>query len=243
MMGLAPRPRRRPRACRPALLALEPRRLLDASAPEPIAAPRDVAGAARASLLAPVATIHAADPHATADRFVALIDWGDDSTTTGTVVPHPGPAARGADFDVIGSHYYATPGTYRIRVGLGDRSGWQAQVAALARIGEPVPSRPGVPGGGTSGGGGPQGGEGPRGGGCTDGRGAVAGRARDFATRIADLLGSPGAGHRGGAGDRAGPARRRAVARHAVVSLLGAVARWLRWAEPHQPRRPSKAPR
>jgi len=58
-----------------------------------------------------VATLHDAVPNPLpASDFSAIISWGDGSTSAGTIVANP----RG-EFDVVGSHKYAEPGTYGIK--------------------------------------------------------------------------------------------------------------------------------
>ena len=48
-----------------------------------------------------VATFTATDPSATASSYTALIDWGDNTTSNGTIVADPS-----GGFDVLGSHTY-----------------------------------------------------------------------------------------------------------------------------------------
>jgi Bacterial Ig-like domain len=54
----------------------------------------------------------------TADDFVATIDWGDGTTTAGTV-SGSGPTGNG-QFRVTGSHTYAAPGQFMARITLAD---------------------------------------------------------------------------------------------------------------------------
>ncbi len=58
-----------------------------------------------------VATLHDAVPiPLPASDFSAIISWGDGSTSAGTIVANP----RG-EYDVVGSHKYAEPGTYGVK--------------------------------------------------------------------------------------------------------------------------------
>jgi hypothetical protein len=69
-----------------------------------------------------VTTFSDTDPAGTAASFTALIGWGDGTQSAGTIA---GNAASG--FDVGGSHTYANPGTFPVRVDVADLEG-----AALA---------------------------------------------------------------------------------------------------------------
>jgi PKD repeat protein len=63
----------------------------------------------------PVATFTDPDPNATAAEYTAVIDWGDGSTSAGTV---SGPT--GGPFTVSGTHTYSDEGTYSILVTITD---------------------------------------------------------------------------------------------------------------------------
>jgi PKD repeat protein len=63
----------------------------------------------------PVATFTEPDASAPASQYTATIDWGDSSTSTGTVT---GPA--GGPFTVNGSHTYAEEGSYPVKVTITD---------------------------------------------------------------------------------------------------------------------------
>ncbi len=73
-----------------------------------------ITGAAPTTISGEVAEFTVADPTATAASYTATIDWGDGTTTAGTVT---GSAGR---FAVSGDHTYASPGTYTIRVTISD---------------------------------------------------------------------------------------------------------------------------
>ncbi len=62
-----------------------------------------------------VATITDADTNATASEYTATIDWGDDSTSVGTVS-----GDKGGPFTVSGSHTYADEKAYTITVTITD---------------------------------------------------------------------------------------------------------------------------
>jgi hypothetical protein len=65
-----------------------------------------------------VAGLTDADPNGTVSDYTATIDWGDISTSSGTV---SGP--NGGPFTVSGSHSYATTGTFTITVSIADVGG------------------------------------------------------------------------------------------------------------------------
>lgn len=79
-----------------------------------------------------VATFTDANPTATTADFTASINWGDGSTSAGTV---SGPV--GGPFSVAGSHSYAEDGTYTITVTITDDGGSQATAASTASIADP----------------------------------------------------------------------------------------------------------
>jgi hypothetical protein len=82
-----------------------------------------------ASFTGVVASFRDADPQGRATDFTATIDWGDGSTTPGTVATG---AASG--FDVRGSHTYAEEGPYVVRVNITDAGGSSATAQGLARV-------------------------------------------------------------------------------------------------------------
>jgi hypothetical protein len=59
-----------------------------------------------------------ADPHGTVSDYTATINWGDSSSSSGTVT---GP--NGGPFDVSGSHTYSTTGFFTISVKIDDAGG------------------------------------------------------------------------------------------------------------------------
>ena len=62
-----------------------------------------------------VATFTDANPNATASNFTATINWGDGTSTNGTVV-----AQSGGGFAVDGTHTYADEGKYTVGVSITD---------------------------------------------------------------------------------------------------------------------------
>ncbi len=78
----------------------------------------------------PVATFHDTDPDATsADQYGVLIDWGDRTITTGTVVALPGLN----QYQVVGTHAYGG-GTYPVKVTITGPGGSTAIALATATI-------------------------------------------------------------------------------------------------------------
>ena len=78
---------------------------------------------------ATVATFTDANPNATASDFTATIDWGDGTSTTGTVV-----AQSGGGFAVDGAHTYADEGQYTIGVTVNDVGGSTASATSTATV-------------------------------------------------------------------------------------------------------------
>lgn len=69
-----------------------------------------------------------ANSAATAGDFSATIDWGDGTTTTGTV------AGAGGAFTVTGSHTYAEEGTYTVKVTVTDDGGSTTSATGTAKV-------------------------------------------------------------------------------------------------------------
>jgi hypothetical protein len=78
-----------------------------------------------------VATFTDADPTPAVSEFSATIDWGDGSTSPGTI------AASGSGFSVSGSHQYAEDGSYPIKVAIKDVGGSAASATSSATVAEP----------------------------------------------------------------------------------------------------------
>jgi hypothetical protein len=78
---------------------------------------------------ATVATFTDANPNATASDFNATIDWGDGTSTSGTVV-----AQSGGSFAVDGTHTYAEEGKYAVGVTINDIGGSTTSATSNANI-------------------------------------------------------------------------------------------------------------
>ncbi|OWK44238.1 Flagellar hook protein FlgE [Fimbriiglobus ruber] len=65
----------------------------------------------------------------TALQDTAIIDWGDGTTSPGTIVADPD---YGSDFEVRGQHTYSGPGTFAVRVTLTDAGGYTHEIDTYA---------------------------------------------------------------------------------------------------------------
>jgi hypothetical protein len=79
-----------------------------------------------------VATFTDANPNATASDFTATINWGDGTSTAGTIV-----AQSGGGFAVDGSHSYANDGRYTIGINVDDIGGSSASATSTADVSAP----------------------------------------------------------------------------------------------------------
>jgi hypothetical protein len=79
-----------------------------------------------------VASFTDADPGATVSDYAATIDWGDGTSSPGTV------GTSGSGFTVSGSHTYQEDGNYPIIVHIGDVGGFTASVDSSAHVSEPT---------------------------------------------------------------------------------------------------------
>jgi uncharacterized repeat protein (TIGR01451 family) len=77
----------------------------------------------------PVAMFLDANPNGTIDEFGATIQWGDGSTSSGTLTPH-----SSGGFDVSGSHTYAQVGNKQISVSVHDAGGATASVISNVKV-------------------------------------------------------------------------------------------------------------
>ncbi|HLJ95684.1 MAG TPA: Ig-like domain repeat protein [Gemmataceae bacterium] len=86
-----------------------------------------------------VATFTDNDPNATAGDYTATIDWGDGTSSAGTIV-----AGSTISFSVTGSHTYSTQGSFTASVTItdintaGDVAGSTAAVTSAATVSQPI---------------------------------------------------------------------------------------------------------
>jgi hypothetical protein len=76
-----------------------------------------------------VANLTDADPNGTVSDYTASVDWGDASSSAGTVT---GPS--GGPFVISGSHTYATTGSFTITVSVADSGGSKTTVSCKVLI-------------------------------------------------------------------------------------------------------------
>jgi hypothetical protein len=76
-----------------------------------------------------VATFTDANPYATTGDFTATINWGDGTTTTGTVVLNPD-----GSFSVEGSHTYLNAGAFSITVTIADADGSKLSLKGRIKV-------------------------------------------------------------------------------------------------------------
>jgi hypothetical protein len=88
-----------------------------------------LSGTESAALNGTVATFTDANPAATVSDFTATINWGDGSTSTGTVT-----AGNTGGFSVSGTHVYAEEGAYTTTVTIADDGGSTAQASVGATV-------------------------------------------------------------------------------------------------------------
>ncbi len=82
-----------------------------------------------------LATLADANPNATADEFTATIDWGDGTTSAGTVA-----ANADGSFGVSGTHTYAEEGSYPVTVSVLDLGGSAATAYGTAQVEDSIPA-------------------------------------------------------------------------------------------------------
>lgn len=75
-----------------------------------------------------VADLHDGNPSAPLSDFTATIDWGDSSTSSGTV------SGSGGDYTVAGAHTYASTGYYDVTVHVDDEGGSTADTTTPCRV-------------------------------------------------------------------------------------------------------------
>ncbi|MGI8430242.1 MAG: hypothetical protein ACR2OB_13305 [Solirubrobacteraceae bacterium] len=89
----------------------------------------NLTGAQRQALSGRVAHFSDGDPAGTAGDFSAQVQWGDSTTTAGTITP----AGRGG-FDVTGTHTYLTAGSFPVRTQITDLGGSSTTASTTARL-------------------------------------------------------------------------------------------------------------
>jgi hypothetical protein len=95
-----------------------------------------LSGTAGVQLKATAATFTDADPSGKASDYTASIDWGDGSTTAGTIS-----AAAGEGFEVKGSHTYPAAGQHTTSITISDVGGAKTTTTGSANVvGPPVVS-------------------------------------------------------------------------------------------------------
>jgi len=72
-----------------------------------------------------------ANPNAAAEDFTATIDWGDGTTSTGTIT-----AGAEFGFSVRGAHTYVEEGSYSVATAIADKGGSTATTGSTATIGD-----------------------------------------------------------------------------------------------------------
>lgn len=105
------------------------------------AAGMDISGTAGQSITGVVAHFSDANPGATAADFSVTIQWGDGTTTTGTVS-----ASGPGGFDVSGTHSYAGTGSFTVSAAITDVGGSTATATGTATIGTASTSPPRIVG-------------------------------------------------------------------------------------------------
>jgi hypothetical protein len=76
-----------------------------------------------------VAQLLDADPNGTVSDYTATVDWGDTTSSTGTVTGPPG-----GPFTVSGTHTYSTTGPFTIKVSVTDAGGSNATASCSVLI-------------------------------------------------------------------------------------------------------------
>jgi hypothetical protein len=114
---------------------LEPRSLLTATLTAIPAAFNLLAGVSPASPVA-VGSFLDSDATATAGDFTATINWGDGSSSAGTVTAPPAnatpPAGDSGPFGVTGTHVYASAGTFDVNVTVNDYQNDTTTIMSMA---------------------------------------------------------------------------------------------------------------
>jgi hypothetical protein len=88
---------------------------------------------------ATVATFTDLNPNAAISDFAAAIDWGDTTTSTGTVV-----ANAGGGFSVTGAHTYADEGSQQVSLSITDKGGRTASATSTVTVADAALAAAGV---------------------------------------------------------------------------------------------------
>ena len=81
-----------------------------------------------------IATVTDGNAQGSAADLSATIDWGDGSTTAGTIVPQ-----SAGKYAVVGSKTYATSGSYTVKVAISSLGGATAQAQGVVSVPKPAP--------------------------------------------------------------------------------------------------------
>ena len=81
-----------------------------------------------------IATVTDGNAQGSAADLSATIDWGDGSTTAGTIVPQ-----SAGQYAVVGSKTYATSGSYTVKVAISSLGGSTAQAQGVVSVPKPAP--------------------------------------------------------------------------------------------------------
>jgi hypothetical protein len=90
---------------------------------------QDASGTQGQALQATVAHVDDADPNGVASDFSATIDWGDGTTSSGTVL-----AAAGGGFDVSATHTYSAAGNFTASTSVTDAGSSTASTTSTVQI-------------------------------------------------------------------------------------------------------------
>jgi hypothetical protein len=109
-----------------------------AEPPIVVSGPITVSGTKQSGIT--VATFTHADGLEAASAFTATIDWGDGTTSLGTI--SQGNGSKSSTYTVKGSHTYSTGGTHTVTTTVVETSGAGGSMSALAMMSGSTPSLP-----------------------------------------------------------------------------------------------------
>ncbi|MGI0088280.1 MAG: beta strand repeat-containing protein [Nitrosotalea sp.] len=115
----------------PSVIASTPFSVIVPIVTPPITASPEPTSATEGEPLSNAAVAHFTDgdPTAVASDFTATINWGDSTTSTGTIASNPS-----GGFDVSGSHTYASSGSYTLSITINDNDGTSATVTGTVPV-------------------------------------------------------------------------------------------------------------